>query len=116
MHELSLARSILRQVDELCNEYSDQLISAVELEVGLMSGVDADLLATSLEQEQMDRKQPWVFVINLVPVTAHCLNCQKEFQIDSYAFICVFCGSTRVDVSGGDCVRIMSVTLEDLES
>lgn len=116
MHELSLARSILRQVDELCVEYSEQHISAVELEVGLMSGVDPDLLAASLEQEQVTSQKPRDFVINVVPVTAHCSICQKDFQINSYAFICILCGSTRVDVTGGDCVRIMSITVEDLKA
>lgn len=116
MHELSLARSILRQVAELSDEYLDQHISAVELEVGLMSGVDADLLAISLEEEQVDRNKPWEFVIDVVPVTAYCSSCQSEFQIDSHAFICVRCGSTEVEVTGGDSVRIMSITVEDLDS
>lgn len=115
MHELSLARSILRQVEELRDEYVDQHLSAVELEVGLMSGVDPDILAVSLEDEQVDRDKPVEFVINVVPVLAHCSNCQKDFQVEHYAFSCVLCGSTEIEVTGGDCVRIMSITVEDQE-
>lgn len=115
MHELSLARSILRQVEDLRDEYCDQHISAVELEVGSMSGVDPDILAVSLADEQVERDKPVEFVINVVPVLAHCSSCQKDFQVERYAFSCVSCGSTEVEVTGGDCVRIMSITLEDLE-
>lgn len=115
MHELSLARSILRQVEELRDEYFDQRISGVELEVGLMSGVDPDILAVSLENEQVDSDKAVEFVINVVPVLAHCSSCQQDFQVERYAFSCVLCGSTEIEVTGGDCVRIMSITAEDLE-
>jgi len=113
MHERSVAKNILREMEELGQEYPQGRIAAVEIEVGLMSGVDASLLASALEIEQ-DRMQPRIdFQIHTVSLLAHCGPCGKTSQIESFVFSCIHCGSQQIDITQGESVRILTITLDD---
>jgi hydrogenase nickel incorporation protein HypA/HybF len=113
MHERSLARSILRQIEELGNDYPKQRITSVELEVGLMSGVEADLLGNALHEEQTNEKHSVAFVLQVVPLQAKCSACQSCFEMEGFSFVCVQCGADELDITHGDSVQIMTVTLEE---
>lgn len=113
MHERSLARSILRQIEELGSQYSKQRITSVELEVGLMSGVDAELLGNALQDEQTNEVHSVAFVLQVVPLQANCSACQSSFEMEDFSFVCVKCGANDLEITHGDSVQIMTVTLEE---
>lgn len=114
MHERSLARSILRQLADMAEEYPRQRIVSVALEVGMMSGVEAELLASALKEEQTNLDAMIEYRIQMVPLQGECRVCQASFDLDGFAFICSKCGASEIEVTRGDSVQILSVTLEEI--
>jgi hydrogenase nickel incorporation protein HypA/HybF len=113
MHERSLARNILREIDVLRQEYPQRRVTAVELEVGLMSGVETVLLASALDDEQNPTQPKMDFKIQSVPLLAHCDQCSKSFEIESFVFACTNCGSQQIEITQGESVRILTITLDE---
>lgn len=113
MHERSLARSVIRQIEEMGKEYPAQRITNVELEVGLMSGVDAHLLGNALHEEQPNGTPLVAFGIQVVPLQAYCSVCQSSFEMEGFSFVCVKCGTADLEITHGDSVQILTVTLEE---
>lgn len=116
MHERSLARHILKQIHEMSVDYPHQRVKQVELEVGAMAGVESSLLASALSEEQGDEHAEIHFLIQTVGLQAFCPNCQKSFEIDNFSFICPVCGTPDIEMTQGESVRIMTLTLEDVSS
>lgn len=112
MHERSVAKGILCEIKELEREYPQNRIIAVELEVGLLSGVDASLLASALEDEQGNVQPKMDFQIQSVPLMATCEHCDKSFKIESFKFVCKNCGSQQIEITQGESVRILTITVE----
>jgi hydrogenase nickel incorporation protein HypA/HybF len=111
MHERSLAKKILQQVEELLQEYPGQRIVSVELEVGPMSGVEPDLLLSALAEPVVSKLEGVSFSITEVPLRAACEQCHTEFAVNDYLFRCSHCSSADVIITQGDSVRILNAVM-----
>ena len=117
MHETALARSILQTVRGLQAERNLGQIQRVELELGEFSGVEPLQLQTAFEELSSDiLGQPTELVLHLVPLTGRCQNCQQEFRIEAFRFVCPHCTGSNVQVIGGEELRILSVRVEQEEA
>jgi Zn finger protein HypA/HybF involved in hydrogenase expression len=97
----------------MADEYPSQRIVSVALEVGMMSGVEAELLASALKEEQQNHDSTIEYRIDMVPLQAECRVCLESFDLDGFSFICSKCGTSEIEVTRGDSVQILSVTLEE---
>jgi len=113
MHEVSLVRDMLGQVRQTIQEYSVDRVTAIHLEIGPLSGVDACLVEqafcslirdTEFEDTQLLVQQP--------PLMAVCLDCQRSLEVLDFKFICPECHSRRVQVISGDQMRLVDITAE----
>lgn len=111
MHERSLAKKILQQVEELLQEYPGQKIVSVELEVGPMSGVEPDLLLSAFAEPVVSKLEGVSFSITEVPLRASCEQCHTEFAVNDYLFRCSHCSSADVIITQGDSVRILNAVM-----
>jgi hydrogenase nickel incorporation protein HypA/HybF len=116
MHELSLARALLRQIEELRASRSSGTVRSARISVGEFSGVDAELLqlafgrstqGTSLECAQL--------VVETVPLEAHCRDCRTQFPVLQFHFVCPGCGGRATEVVRGEELMLESVTFEEVE-
>jgi hydrogenase nickel incorporation protein HypA/HybF len=110
MHEQSLVRNLLRQVDEICRQNGGQ-VTEVCVQVGPLSGVEPILLASAFEQlapssSASDSK----LVIEEVSLLANCESCTIEFEIQNFVFRCPRCQG-KVNVTRGDTCQLISVSL-----
>jgi len=89
-------------------------VSEVDIEVGSLAGVMVDSLEFCLEAaarstpvEEADFK--------LVPVMARgdCSSCRRSFEVDSFFAVCPVCGETCPAISGGQELKVRSLTIED---
>lgn len=107
MHELSLARSLCRQLEQALHERGLNRALRVQLSVGSLSCVDSDALQfafaaisgqTPLEGCELS--------IRRIPARASCRDCGSCYPLDNWLAPCPNCGSLLRDIDGGDEVLI----------
>lgn len=114
MHELSIAQSLLDLVGRHVPEAERGLVRSVRVKVGRMAGVVSDSLTFCFEAIASPGGYPNARLdIENIPVTALCRGCRHPFEIDEPVFACPACGSTRLEVTGGDELWLGEIVLDD---
>jgi hydrogenase nickel incorporation protein HypA/HybF len=117
MHERSLVRALLRQVEKLASEHPGSHVLTVRVRIGEFSGVDADLLAIAYEDMARNTLlRDAVLDMERVQLKGLCDQCGNQFRIDRFRFQCDKCGSAGVSLCGGEELQLDSVTLEEIGS
>jgi hydrogenase nickel incorporation protein HypA/HybF len=114
MHERSLAKALIRQVEDLSREHPESRVSSIRVRIGEFSGVAADVLAPAFAE--LVRSSPLCGAqlhIQTVPLEAVCDECANKFQIQRFHFECENCRSRRLTLHGGEEMLLESVTLEE---
>jgi hydrogenase nickel incorporation protein HypA/HybF len=112
MHETSLVRSLLTQVEQIAAQHGGTAVTRVEVEVGPLSGVEP-LLVRSAFDRLVDRSR-WPsaeLVVEEVSLRACCPSCGAEFTIEDFTFRCPECASSSLRVTRGDQFRLLNVTI-----
>jgi hydrogenase nickel incorporation protein HypA/HybF len=112
MHEASLVKALLEQVDRLVSEHDAAAIEEVRVRIGPLSGVEPLLVTAAFE-----RLAPAgaILVVDEVPLTARCRDCDELFELTQFRFRCPQCESTDVDVIEGDVFMLESITIRRVE-
>jgi hydrogenase nickel incorporation protein HypA/HybF len=114
MHELSLVRALLRQLDDLVEQYPGQRLISIRVEIGEFSGVEPEFLSSAFSELASQGPYSSVdFVVERTVLRAACEACGQEFRVLDFKFLCPSCGSPRLCVLGGDEMMLDSMTLED---
>lgn len=117
MHERSLVRSLLRQVQTLAAEHPADRVAAIRVRIGEFSGVEPELLQTAYEEMAVATSLCGAeFVVQRVPLEATCDQCGKSFAVENYRFQCPGCGSLRLTICGGEELLLESISMEEVES
>lgn len=113
MHELSIARSIIQQVQgEMARRPGARLL-AVHVRVGGLSHVEPENLAfcyealgkgTELEGSRL--------LVKKVAVEARCRRCGRIFEVVGGDFRCPDCGVADVELSGHDELTLTGIEVE----
>jgi hydrogenase nickel incorporation protein HypA/HybF len=114
MHERSLVRALLQQVQRVAKENSAGRVCSVRLRVGEFSGVEPELLASAFHD--LIQGTPLcdaTLDLERVPLEAVCDQCGAQFRIEKFNFQCVQCGSSHLTVYGGQELLLDSVTMEE---
>ncbi len=112
MHEFSVVRTLLTQIDDIARRNSGR-VSEVRVCVGEFSGVDADLLQLAFAQlapeSCAERAQ---LKIERTELQARCEACRADFAVKGYRFVCPNCAGNRVHIVCGEELTLESVLLE----
>lgn len=113
MHEYSLARALLRQVEEIVRREGAAVASCVSVTIGEFSGVDPELLQMAFEDvAQQSLVVNAELLIEKVALEARCENCSNEFAVERFRFVCPKCENGSVKVIRGEEMMLERVTLE----
>ena len=113
MHELSICMSLMEQLEAIARERNADSIVRVELEVGVLSGVEPDLLenawpiassGTIAEQAELH--------IETGDLVVECSNCGARTNAEPNRLRCSACGSIRTRVVSGDELMLLRVEIE----
>jgi hydrogenase nickel incorporation protein HypA/HybF len=113
MHEISLVRSLIRQVESLV---CDQGVTVTEIDVsiGPLSGVEPLLVQSAFSQLAPTSRFPEATLcIRETELIATCQDCGCSFSIASFRFVCPDCDSRAVDVTSGDGFRLERISVTD---
>lgn len=112
MHEASLVRNMLDQVRRLAAAEGAEAVDSLELEIGPLSGVVAELVASAFRD--LRPEYGWresTLVIREVPLLAECPDCGNRFELLEFNFRCPRGCQGRVRVVQGEGCILKHVTL-----
>lgn len=118
MHEFSLCRGIVSAVVEEMGRLdpSPARLVRVRVEMGRLHQVIPEYLGSAWElltRETVAEGGEMELVV--LPIVGECRDCAWTGEIEPPIFLCPACGSSEVEVSGGDELRLtgMEVEVED---
>ncbi|MFC1534474.1 hydrogenase maturation nickel metallochaperone HypA [Thermodesulfobacteriota bacterium] len=110
---MSIAQSVVDIVkDEMAKNNAIKLKS-VRLNIGRMTAVIPDAFSfcfkiitdkTELEGAEL--------IMDIVPLRGYCHTCEKEFEIEGYAFSCPTCGDKTIETVSGQDLSIVEIEVE----
>ena len=107
MHELTLCRNMVEIIEQEAVRQSFQRVETVRMEIGALSCVEPEALrfcfgtvtrGTVAEGARLE--------IIMTPAEARCRDCGAERAVDRWGTACRACGGHRLDLRGGDRMRI----------
>jgi hydrogenase nickel incorporation protein HypA/HybF len=112
VHEVSLARSIWRQVEAEMARHTGRLL-ALDVVVGAFSGADPESLEFALSLLARESDWPEARIrIRTEPLAMACQACGREFTPEHLDLVCPGCGSTDADPVRGTDLRLESLEVE----
>ncbi len=110
MHELSIALSMIEQIEEQSAKHPGT-VRSVQVKVGVLSGVDAEALrfAWELAREGTDLAAT-LLEIESVPLLVRCPACGNTHTPDIQSILCPRCITPEQDILAGR--ELMLVSLE----
>jgi len=113
MHEESLVRTLIDRVEELAVKHEATQVEIIELEIGPLSGVERLLLESAFERLKSCSEfcGDATLQIHQVELTAQCQECQQQFVIQNFRFVCNECHSSTVQILTGDSMLLKNVQL-----
>ena len=113
MHELSIALSIVELAEEEAGKEVSSVITEVNLEVGLLTGVDLEALEFAIEMAKQDTRMSNAIIrIDKIPGRGHCKSCNAEFATDDPVYACPLCKNFSVELINGNELRLTSILVE----
>lgn len=113
MHELSLATDVINLVAEEAQKNGVSFISEILIEVGDLSGVEADAFQWALELLIKETILGNAEIrLNRSPGTGICKACEREFEMKNRLDSCPGCGAFPSEIRGGQEFRVISIVGE----
>jgi hydrogenase nickel incorporation protein HypA/HybF len=113
MHEMSLAEAILQIVEDTAARQGFRRVTEVRLEVGALSGVEAEALTFCLDVVLKGSVANGARVeLERVPGQGWCLGCGETVVVNALYDPCPRCGSYQVQATGGTEMRVMDLLVE----
>ena len=113
MHELSLVMEVIDLVSKEAGKSKILSILELEIEVGYLSGVDADAFQSALEMMvQGTLLENSRLAIIRTPATGRCKPCDLEFTMQERLAVCPACQAFPSEISGGQEFRVLSLLVE----
>ena len=113
MHEASLVRPLLREIERLCAEHAGERLIGVTLSLGYLSGVDADYLRHAfLEHAPGTLAQGATLTIDSGDPEVACDRCHWQGAAALPELSCGVCGSPQTRLISGTDLLLKSLTFE----
>jgi hydrogenase nickel incorporation protein HypA/HybF len=113
MHEMSIAQSLLDIIKEEMQKHDAKTLRTVRLNVGQMTAVVPEALTFCFEVITTGTELEGAkLFMNMVPLKGYCPECDKEFTIEDYTFICPSCGGREVQTIGGQDLSIVEIEVD----
>ena len=113
MHELSLAMETIELVTREAEKTGVSLIQEIVIEVGCLSGVEADAFEFALElMVKGSLLENAIIRLIRTPGKGKCTACDLEFIMNQRLDTCPECNSFPAEISGGENFMILSMVVE----
>lgn len=102
MHELYLAESILKIVQEYAALRQFRKVNSILLSFGRLSCIEPKSLQFAFEVQAGETPaQDATLQFKILPPVIHCFSCGKDLEVDAYEGTCPGCKGEEVMLVGG---------------
>lgn len=113
MHELSLAEALVEQLAEVARREGATRITAIDLVLGEMSGVEREPFEFSFPIVAAGTvAEGAILRFEEIPTAVYCRSCKRESSPEYPMIICALCSSTDVEVIRGKDFSVKSMEVE----
>jgi len=113
MHEYSIVQSLLDQCEQNAKANNAKKIKKVVVKIGIMSGVEPDLLKTAFETfKEGTMCEDCEYIQNIQKIKIKCFNCDTISELETHEYACPKCNSVELDVIDGEDMFLMQLELE----
>lgn len=113
MHEYSIVQSLLDSCEENAKANDATKVTKVVVKIGVMSGVEPDLLQTAFDTFKEETIcHDAQFIINIQKVKILCNECQTTSELEKNEYCCPKCQSTQLNILDGEEMYLMQLELE----
>lgn len=113
MHEYSIVQSLIKSCEEQAEKNSATKITKVVLKVGVLSGVEIELLKTAFDTFKEETIcDSCEILINYQKIVILCNKCKEESTLEKNEFLCPSCDSNDLEVVDGEDMYLMSLEME----
>jgi len=113
MHEYSIVQSLLDSCDKNAQENNATKVTKVVVKIGVMSGVEPDLLQTAFDTfKEKTVCEEAEFIINMQKVLVLCLDCNSENELQKLQYLCPKCESSNLQILDGEDMYLMQLELD----
>ena len=113
MHEMSIAHSLMEIVKEEMVKQGTSILKSVRVHIGQLSAIAPDSLSFCFEVmisgTELDGAK---LLIETIPLKGTCRDCGKTFEIQDYAFECLYCASPNIDTVAGHELSIVEMEVD----
>lgn len=113
MHEFSLAVEVIKLAEREAEKAMAESIQEITIEVGYLSGVEADAFESALGMLARDSalEKSLIHIIR-TPGTGRCISCNYDFEMIHRMATCPKCLAFPSEIKGGQEFRVMSLVIE----
>ena len=118
MHELSIANSLIEIATEHANAAGSAQVTAINLQIGVLSCVHRSALEFSFELVTKDTILEGASLnIGTLPVTIYCGSCEQEVELPGIQkFRCPVCDTPSADIRQGRELDVVSIEIVEDET
>jgi hydrogenase nickel incorporation protein HypA/HybF len=113
MHEMSIAQSLIDILKEEMLKHNARTLRSVRLNIGQLSAVVPDAFSfcfqIATEGTELEGAR---LIMDIIPLRGYCKDCEKEFEIENYAFACPHCEGTEIQTLGGQDLSIVEIEVD----
>lgn len=114
MHEISIARSMIRSLEDELDDSQQKALREIVLEVGELSCVEPILMQNAWEAVTLGTSYDRVSLhIDKIRTEVHCGVCNKNFFVHQHRYVCPDCDTPSNQIVKGNELNIRQVKLED---
>jgi hydrogenase nickel incorporation protein HypA/HybF len=113
MHEMGIAQNILEIAIDAANKEDAKKISRINLLAGELRGIVPLQLTFCFSIASQNTIASGAYLnIDTVAVSGHCGDCNADFSIEEYQYLCPKCASKNIQITGGTELRIKDIEIE----
>jgi hydrogenase nickel incorporation protein HypA/HybF len=113
MHEMALAESVIRIVEDTARKNAATAVRTVRLEIGCLSHVEPDALRFAFEVVKRNGLAHGARLeIHATEGSAWCMRCSDTVPLARLGDACPRCGSYQLQVAAGDEMRVKEIEID----
>lgn len=113
MHEMSIAQSLIDILKEEMLKNNAKTLRSVRLNVGQMTAIVPDALSFCFQVVTDGTEMEGAkLIMEIIPLRGYCNECEEEFEIKDYAFVCPSCDSKKINTIGGQDLSIVEIEVD----
>ena len=113
MHEYSIVQALLDQCESHATKHGATKITKVVTKIGVLSGVEPDLLQTAFDTfKEGTICEKAEFIMNIQPVVIRCRDCGTEVTLEKLNLACPKCESIQTEIVDGEEMYLMSLEMK----